>query len=92
MKFQIRFQESNGNPGLPILRPDIQSIQSFFSQNFLAPDFFEKWCVRRVVKRAQHSGNILQGRVFASPLAQRPGGFSLEIDDDKVVAGEQDLP
>src|ERR1043165_3214193 len=52
----------------------------------LAPDNF-----RRVVERAQHSGDIAQRRKLGATLVQRLKRLALEIDDDDVGAGNQYL-
>ena len=47
--------------------------------------------IRGVVKRAQHSGNILQRRAFLAAFPQWPCGLTFEIDNDEVGASKQDL-
>src|SRR5258708_33189640 len=46
----------------------------------------------RVVKRAQHSGNILQWRLLGAPLGQGPRRFSFKVDNHKIRAGIEHLP
>jgi len=43
------------------------------------------------MERAQHAGNILEGRTLPATLCQRARGLAFEIDDDKVAAGEENL-
>src|SRR5690606_31857339 len=44
-----------------------------------------------VVERAQHPGDIAQWRVPRTTLLDRARRFALEIDDQEIVVGEQDL-
>ena len=44
------------------------------------------------MERAEHAGHIANGRSLDPPLGQRPGRFSLEIDDDVILARVQNLP
>ena len=43
------------------------------------------------MKRSEHSGNVLERRAFLAALFERAGGLTFEINDDEVVAGEEDL-
>src|SRR5207247_6043831 len=47
--------------------------------------------VRRVVERAEHAGHVAQRAALDAALAERPRRLALEVDDDEVVAGAQDL-
>ena len=51
----------------------------------------EQRCIRGVVKRTQHAGNILQRRPLLASLLKRSCRLAFEINNDKVAAGEQDL-
>src|SRR2546423_1316923 len=44
-----------------------------------------------MVKRADHCGYVAQRRPLDPPLTQRTAGLSLEIDDDEILAGKQQL-
>ncbi len=46
----------------------------------------------RVVERAQHAGDVAQRTRACAALLERTRGLALEIDDQEVVAREQDLP
>ena len=44
-----------------------------------------------VVERAEHPGHVSERRALDPPLAERSRGLALEVDDDEVAAGPQDL-
>ena len=44
-----------------------------------------------VVERAEHPGDVPEGRTLDPPLAERPRGFALEVDDDEVAPRPEDL-
>ena len=48
--------------------------------------------VRRVMKRSQHPGDISNRRALDAPFRQRTGGITLEVDDDVVLTGIENLP
>jgi molybdopterin synthase catalytic subunit len=44
-----------------------------------------------VVERAQHPGDIAEGRTLLAALTDRPGRLALEVDNDEVAAGIEHL-
>src|SRR5262249_15888902 len=48
--------------------------------------------VNSIVERANHGGDVHQGRSLDTSFTDRTRGISLEIDDHEVLAGEEQLP
>src|SRR6266571_4058507 len=44
------------------------------------------------MERSQHAGDIADRRLLDSPLRERPGGLSLEVDNQVIFSRVEDLP
>src|SRR5262249_7382413 len=74
-------------PGLPDVRPGFEPREL----HGLRLGSGEETCVRGVVERSQHAGNVFERRLFLAPLGQRSQRFSFEVEDVEVPLGPQHL-
>src|SRR2546427_13170725 len=44
------------------------------------------------MERSQHAGDIADRRLLDSPLGERPGRLSLEVDNQVIFSRGEDLP
>ena len=44
-----------------------------------------------VAEGAEHSGDVLERRLFGAAFGERTGGLAFEVEDDVVAAGAEDL-
>src|SRR6266705_4071107 len=85
----IRFQENHGNPVIPELGPGFRAA-AVCTQGSLCLHV-KQGRVGRVVKRAQHAGDVFQCGPLEPPLAQRAGRLSFEIDDEEIFSRIEEL-
>src|SRR5262245_39250950 len=83
-------QERGPDPARPEHRPALQACRILPRRDPARAQALERR-VRRVIEGADHAGYVAQRRALQPPLRQRPRGLALEVGDEEVVAGPQDL-
>ena len=83
-------QEGGADPARPEHRPALEQWRVLPRRHAARPQALE--CgVGRVVEGAHHAGDVAQRRALQPPLRERAGWLALEVGDEEVVAGAQDL-
>src|SRR4051794_5688088 len=83
---EIRAQKCRTNPAMPRASGAFDGRQ-IFGANDDALSLTGHRGKRRVMERAEHTGDVAQGASLDAPLAQWTRRLAFEIDDDEIVAG-----
>ena len=88
--FKIGLEVDNTDGMAPEARPGFE-LDGVFGLNEAVLELGEEGSVGGVLEGAEHAGDVAQGSAFDAALAEGAGGFTFEIDDEKILSGVEDL-
>src|SRR5689334_5686345 len=83
---KVASQKESTHPLVPGFGPTLQPGGSIRVRDD-ARDMIKENSMRDVMKRADHAGNILNGRPFDAPLAHGSRVLSIKVGNDVIVSG-----
>src|SRR5436190_20407221 len=83
---EISFPEDVSDPAFPAMRPGFERDDILGAEIALM-----QGDGGRMLKRAQHRGDIRQGKMLAPSFADRSMRFPVQINNDNVLAGVENL-
>ena len=86
-RLAISAQKFGGDGGFPEARPGFQ-LRKFFRT---AGGVFGERDQSGVAEGAQHAGHVFERRMLGAAFGERARGLALEVEDDEVAFGAQDL-
>src|SRR3954470_4392438 len=80
---KVGLEKRRTYPAVPKLSPWLEGRQ-LIRVNHTQVDLLQEGRMRSVVERADHACDIAHRRTLDPPLAERPGRFAFEVDNDEI--------
>src|SRR5690348_12702914 len=90
-RIEVSLEERPRTPYLPKPRPRLHRGEVALAQGSTAR-VLQQRRESRVMKRAQHPGNVANGSALAPAVTQRARRLTFEIDNHEILAGIEHLP